>query len=106
MIPIIQEYIRENTIIITDSAPVYFQLSTLGYIHHKVNHSIEFVNSQHGYSTNHIESLWQKFKTGNKIRYGTHRTTLSSHIGEFMWRKKFGKSLTQFFNDIKEEYTF
>ncbi|KCZ81757.1 hypothetical protein H312_00797 [Anncaliia algerae PRA339] len=76
----------------------------LGYEHYTVNHSRNFVDPHTRATTNHVESMWQKVKTDNKKRYGTHRTTLDSHLGEFMWKQRFGNSLVTFFDHIKEQF--
>ena len=105
IIPIIQNYVLPGTTIYSDSALVYNNLSSLGYRHFSVNHSIgEWINTETGCTTNHVESAWQKVKTFNKVRYGTHRTTLESHMAEYMWLQKFGSDFAMFLVHLKELY--
>lgn len=44
LIPIIKKYIRPGTTILSDCWYAYSTLSTEGYLHLTVNHSIEFKN--------------------------------------------------------------
>jgi hypothetical protein len=60
---------------------------------------------RNGATVNHVESFWQKFKNFNKIRFGTHRSTLDSHICEHLWHLKFDKDLEMFFENIREQYS-
>jgi hypothetical protein len=102
--PLIQQYISVGTTITTDEALIYRGLKSLGYVHKTVNHKRNFVNPIDGSTTNHVESMWQKVKQIHKQQFGTARTTLKSHLDEFMWRQRFGKSFLTFVNHIKEQY--
>jgi hypothetical protein len=75
-------------------------------MHKTVNHKRHFVDPVTGATTNHIESLWQKAKMPHKARYGTHRSTLNSHMISFVWRQNFKNNLRQFIDDINELYVF
>jgi hypothetical protein len=66
----------------------YGDFSDFGYTHLVVNHFENFVDSTSGAKTNHIENMWQKLKGPHKARYGTHRSTLHSHMVEFMCRAR------------------
>ena len=96
ILPLIRRYIRPASLIISDCAKIYDSLSEEGYFHLTVNHSTNFVDPLTGATTNRVESQWQKVKQKNKARYGTGRGTLDSHLGEFMWRQRFGKSFFLF----------
>lgn len=103
--PIILQHVILGTRIYTDGARVYQGLRNLGYEHFTCNHSIgEWVNSETGATVNHVESFWQKMKTVNKVRYGTHRSTIDSHICEHIWHKKFKKSIEMFITHVVELY--
>lgn len=104
ILPLIHRYIGPASLIISDCAKIYDTLSEEGYFHLTVNHSTNFVDPLTGATTNRVESQWQKVKQKNKERYGTGRGTLVSHLGEYMWRQRFGKSLYYFIEHIKEEY--
>lgn len=105
IIPLIQKHIFIGSMIYTDGAKIYDCLTSLGYGHRKCNHSIgEFVNHETGATVNHVESLWQRVKNESKNRFGTHRTTLQSHILHFMWREKFGNDFETFLDHIRNLY--
>jgi hypothetical protein len=91
--PLICQFIRRNTTIVTDCWLAYQGLETwgMGYTHLTVNHSQNFVNPLNPDAhTQTIESQWQKFKQRHKTQFGTHETLFSTYIGDFMWRKRFG----------------
>ena len=48
LLPIIQQYIRPGTLIISDEWRAYCQIPSLGYTHQTVNHSQNFVNPATG----------------------------------------------------------
>ncbi|KCZ75015.1 hypothetical protein H311_04013 [Anncaliia algerae PRA109] len=104
LLPLILQHVREGSTIYTDCHPSYNNLQLYGYQHCTVNHSRNFIDPISGACTNHIESIWQKLKGESKERYGTHRTTLDSHIYEFIWRKKYGRSFSKFISHVAEEY--
>lgn len=60
--PIITEWVRPGTTIITDSWRAYDGLDKIGFVHLKVNHSRNFVDPETGAHTNTIESIWQAVK--------------------------------------------
>ena len=70
----------------------FFFLLGLGYVHRTVNHSLHFVDPATGVHTNHAESLWNEIKRPFKAMKGLRRTSLPSHLDEFMWRKKRAKN--------------
>ena len=96
--------ILPGSIITSDCWAAYGDLSEYGYTHLTVNHSQNFVDPITHATTNHVENMWQKLKTPHKLRYGTHRSTLCSHLIEFMWRVEFKKSFGAFFDHIRENY--
>lgn len=105
LFPIIFKHVLLGTRIFTDSAPVYNTLSSHDYFHYTCNHSIgEFVNPENGATTNHVEAMWQRCKNSSKIRFGTHRSTLGSHLNEFMWRSQFKNDFETFLEHLKLIY--
>ena len=71
-----------------------------------LNHSLHFINPETGAYTNTIESLWQKFKQGHKVRYGTERALLQSHMDEFVWKTIYGdNALYHLWSQIQEHYS-
>jgi len=61
LIPLTKKYIRPGTTILSDWI-AYSSLSSEGYPHLTVNHSIEFKNKETGACTNQIESTWNSVK--------------------------------------------
>ena len=57
-----------------------------------VNHSIHFRNPTTGVHTQNIESYWNRVKTKFKRMKGVQETMLSSHLDEFMWRERYGRT--------------
>ncbi|KCZ77002.1 hypothetical protein H311_01992, partial [Anncaliia algerae PRA109] len=105
LLSFILRFVRPGSIIVTDCWAGYDTLGLYGYHHFRVNHSTNFVAPDSGYTTNHIESCWQKLKQYHKNRYGTHRSKLSGHLGVYMWRQRFKKSFKHFLMHIKEIYS-
>ena len=56
LVPIIQKYVLPGSTIYSDTWRPYFCLSELGYDHHMVNHSVEFVTDA-GVHTQNIEHM-------------------------------------------------
>lgn len=87
LIPILKEYVLPGTTIISDYWKAYDKLNEHGFIHQKVNHSLEFVNNQTGAHTNTIESNWYSIK--KSIKSGTTKTHYSEYFQEWLWRRRF-----------------
>ena len=84
LIPIIVKWIAPGSTIISDCWKPYDILSEMGYQYLKVNHSIEYVNTN-GDHTNKIEGHWRQAKS-KLPSFGTRKHLFSSHLAEFMWR--------------------
>lgn len=108
LLPIIRQYIRPGTTVISDSWAAYRRIGQLpeGYTHLTINHSVHFVDPETGAHTNTIESTWQKLKARHKKEYGTARTQLAEYISQHLWKKEFGGN-DQFYNfwlQVREIY--
>ena len=93
LVPIIRQYVRPGTLIVTDMWQGYTNLTDYGYLHEEVNHSRNFVDPVTGAHTNTIEGTWTHAKNFC-LRTGGRRSTesLSRNLTEFMWRKQKGLS--------------
>ena len=102
LIPIIKQYILPGTKIIGWKS--YSALSEEGYIHGTVNHSVEFVNSDH---TQTIESTWRAVKW-SLPRSGTVKGMYNSYFAEFLFRRKYlqdsDNRFIAFLNEAKNVY--
>jgi transposase len=85
LMPIIRLVVEEGSTVYTDLWEGFADLGIDGYTHHKINHSLEYMNQQ-GHHANTIESFWS-FAKGrlNKFK-GVARTTLPLHLKECEWR--------------------
>ncbi|KAK0417512.1 hypothetical protein QR680_013056 [Steinernema hermaphroditum] len=109
LLPLIQRHVAPGSIINTDGWRAYDGITRLpeGYSHETVIHERNFVDPVTGAHTQSIESLWQKVKRPHKSGYGTHRSTLQSHLDEFCWRRRFGEKneiMRNFWSQVAELY--
>lgn len=86
LVPIIEQFVEEGTIIVTDELNAYNALDPSKYTHVAVNHGErEFVVGT--YSTNTIEGFWAHFK---RMVFGTYhfvsKAYLSRYIDEDVYR--------------------
>ncbi|KFD63859.1 hypothetical protein M514_24007 [Trichuris suis] len=89
LIPLIRQYIKPGTTVISDCWGGYRRLSREDYTHLRMNHSINFLHPDDPeVHTQSVESLWAQVKRRNKARCGTRRSELDSYFCEFMWRRR------------------
>jgi hypothetical protein len=94
LIPLIQAWCKLGTIIVSDGWAAYQSLTKHGFQHDVIVHKNHLVDPKTGIHTNNVEAFWQRCKRRFKQMYGTSRNLLPSHIDKFLWRDRFGKSLT------------
>ena len=94
LLPIIQAHTAPGTTIHSDQWRAYSNVITLPAVHGHgvVNHSLHFVDPVTGVHTWTVESYWNRVKTKLKRMKGVHGNQLPSHLDEFMWRERFGKT--------------
>lgn len=105
LLPIIKKWIKPGSIIQSDFWKAYDCLDKEGYIHQKVNHSIEFKNPLDGTCTNAIEGEWRQAKA-SLPKFGTSKSMLGSYLGAFLWRVKHSKEdiFFAFIQTVKKVY--
>ena len=94
LLPIIQQYIRRGTTVISDEWRAYLDIPTLGYTNQTVNHSENFVDPSTGAHIQSVEGHWSCTKR-MMHKQGVMNTTsdlFPSYLLEFLWRRRFGES--------------
>ena len=84
LLPLIKRWILPGSVVYTDEWGAYNSLTTAGYTHHTVNHSIQFVDPATGVHTNTQEGLWAHVK---KSVVG--KADLELALVDFMFRRRF-----------------
>jgi len=85
LFPIIQQHVHPGTVVQSDEWAAYSQISSAGYSHSSVNHSLHFVDPITGTHTQHIESYWSRAKAKLKRMHGTCDDHLPEYLDEFMY---------------------
>ena len=99
LIETIQEMCLPETIIVSDGWSGYSGLEDYGFYHEVVVHEHHFVDPATGIHTNNVENYWQRCKRRFKRMYGTSEELLESHIDEFNWLERYGKTLEERWNN-------
>ena len=86
-IPIIERIVRPGSIIHTDEARFYTRLKNeeYGFTHLTVCHKFNFVDSESGIHTQHVESWNNKLKSKIKIFRGLDEDKRENFLQEFQW---------------------
>jgi len=100
LIPIIQKYIKPGSTIFSDQWAAYRDLQRLGYVHHTVNHSQNFVDPTTGTFTNAIEAYWSRVKRNIRLHWLSRRDQLPLRIDEFLWWDRLN---SQLYRDVFHE---
>lgn len=87
MLPIIQEWIEPETIIISDYWKAYNCLDDEGFKYLKVNHSLNFKDPISGAHTNSIESSWRAAKAIVSSS-GRRKTSIPGNLARYMFYKR------------------
>lgn len=88
LLPIIKQFIKPGTTVISDCWKSYHCLNKHDFEHFTVNHSVTFKDPDTGAHTNTIEGTWFHVKR-SLPKHGTRKHLLSSYFADYMWRKKF-----------------
>ena len=86
LLNVLQTYVLPGTTIISDCWSSYNCLQDEGFVHLRVNHSLNFKDPDTGAHTNTIEGTWGAVKRG----LTTHKVKnqLDYYLAEYAWRKK------------------
>lgn len=77
LLPLIKQYIKPGTTIMSDKWAAYNKLGEMGYKHLTVNHSKHFKDPRTGACTNLIEGLWRHVKN----RLPAYRRSKKDYLG-------------------------
>ena len=106
LLPIIQQYIRPGTTIMSDEWAAYHDTGTIagGYTHCTVNHSQNFVDPITGAHTQAIEGHWSCTKMMRKQGVmNTSSDLFASYMLECLWRRYADSDL---FEKLMEHFNF
>ena len=105
MLPILQRHTEEGSTIISDMFSVYVNprsgesyLNSLGYDHHYVNHSENYVDPVNNWiHTNNIEGNWRRLKHSiSHIKKPVKDDHVDGYLSSFMMKN--GSKKEDFFN--------
>ena len=99
-LPIIQHHVQPGTVVHSDEWAAYSQISSTGYTHSTINHSLLFVDPITGTHTQHIESYWSRAKSKIKKIHGTTDNHLPEYLDEYMWRERYGRTGKEAYESI------
>ncbi|CAL4115802.1 unnamed protein product, partial [Meganyctiphanes norvegica] len=88
LLEVIKARIAPGTTIISDCWKAYDCLGDEGYLHLKVNHSLNFVDPDTGTHTNTIERLWRSAKESFPYT-GRRKEHYTDYLARFYFLKKF-----------------
>lgn len=87
LLKIIQEWILPGTTIISDFWKAYDVLQHKGFIHLKINHSLNYVDSNdRSTHTQNIERIWRDVR-GGIPRYGRRKNHFVGYLAEFLFKR-------------------
>jgi transposase-like protein len=104
LLDVIVRHVKPGTIIHTDMWKAYSDLEAFGFVHHQVNHSINFVGDD-GTHTNTIEGTWNGIKLRIAVR-NRNKKDIGPCLLEFIWRRRNIKNLWSGFISSFQEISF
>ena len=99
----IKNHVERDTTILTDEWRGYSYLNNLGYDHHTVNHSVEYV-TRDGVNTQRIESCWRSMRAFFKDRQ-IPQERFADTVVEYQWRRWNKKSNNDPFDKLIQGIT-
>jgi len=102
LMPIIKQFVAQNTIIYTDESTSYSKLNNLNYSHSFVrHHEKEFVTGK--VYTNTIEGFWSHFK---KMIFGTYHSVSKKHLQRYIDEEVYRWNTRKMTESARFEYMF
>jgi transposase-like protein len=86
LMPLIHQWIRPETTIISDCWKAYNKLNKEGYKHLTVNHKYYFVDPNTYAHTNNIERSWRDARR-SVPQYGRKREHMAGYFAEFLFKR-------------------
>ena len=83
--PLVQQYVAQGTTIWSDDWRSYDGLAALGYTHHVVNHTENFVCPTTLVHTNHTENMWMRAKKKMRRMHGTSAALFNNYLEEWLF---------------------
>ena len=90
---LIKKYVKSGSLVWTDEWKSYKALTSHGYNHQCVNHSLHYVDPITGAHTQGVQRSWLDCKDWYKRSRG-NKTMLQGHLDEVSWRKLRSKEST------------
>lgn len=87
LVPILEQYIKPGTTIITDCWKAYGKLDRAKFRLFTVNHSITYVDENTGAHTNTIESTWRHVKT-RLPAYARRSEFFGGYLARYIFQKR------------------
>lgn len=100
LIPIIQSWCPQGSIINSDCWSAYRNLNNYGFPHCTVNHSENFVDPLTLEHTQRIEALWHQCKWFLQTHYYNKGSSIEEYIGEWCFRYNHQKDMLQIMKAI------
>lgn len=108
LLPIIQQYVKPGSTVISDEWRAYNRISSLGMTHETVNHSLNFVDPASGAHTQNVECLWSNVKKMMRKEGVMHTRDdlFQTYLSEYLWRRKFQSAdpFIKIYEHIMEQY--
>ena len=103
LIPLIQRRISPGSRTISDGWAAYNDISSYGFTHSVVNHSVSLVNpTDHSTHTQNIENLWRCLRRFLYSKGTYYRRHLEEYIQELSFRKMFINTFEHMISAIEE----
>jgi len=84
LIPLLEKWVERGTTVMSDCWKAYDKME--GFVHMKVNHSLNFVDPETGTHTNTIESTWRHAKESFSS-HGRKKAHVPGNLARYMFMK-------------------